>query len=178
MRVERLLERVHPADRGAGLGEEGAALADAAAVLPGARAAYRDRAVDHALVHRRRGAAVGRVVGIDQQDHAGDQWAAMLGAMRSNASLHTGDAAELVTPEQAAELLDVRVDTVKNWISKDVVPYLRTGGPREQYLIPLHGMLNVLAGNADIAAGLDALDASVRSAGLSESKLEKVTGGH
>jgi excisionase family DNA binding protein len=102
----------------------------------------------------------------------------MLASMASPASLHTGDAAELVTPEQAADILLVAAHAVRKWISEGSIPYLRTeGGPREQYLIPLQGMLSVLCRNPDIAEGLTALDEHVREAGLSEAELKKVLGG-
>ncbi len=98
--------------------------------------------------------------------------------MRSSVSLHSGDAADLISIEDAARLLSVPAETIKTWIDDGTVPYIRTGtGPREQHLIPLQGMLNVLGGIQDVADGLKVLDRRVRDAALSEDELGKVIAG-
>jgi excisionase family DNA binding protein len=97
--------------------------------------------------------------------------------MPSMASLHTGDAAQLVTVREAADVLAVAEADVMRWIEDDSIPYIRLKrGPRPEYRIPLQGLLGMLGSNEDIAAGLKGLDEALRAADPSEDDIDKVFG--
>jgi excisionase family DNA binding protein len=101
----------------------------------------------------------------------------MLDSMPSMASLHTGDAARLVTVREAADVLAVSPEAVMRWIDHDTIPYIRLKrGPRPEYRIPLQGLLGMLGSNEDIADGLKSLDEALRAAHPSEADIDKVLG--
>lgn len=63
----------------------------------------------------------------------------------------------LITLQQAAELLNVRPQTVMSWIKRDSIPYVQlpTDGQQQPvYRIPLQGLLNSLSGNYDLASAV------------------------
>jgi len=66
---------------------------------------------------------------------------------------------QLLTATQAADLLNVHVRTIHAWIEQGTIPYisLPSQGKKPSYRIPLHGLLNSLSGNYDLAAELDQL---------------------
>ena len=99
----------------------------------------------------------------------------MLGSCPRPAGLHTGDAAQLVTAEQASELLGLPAEQVYAWINQRLVPYVRTGrGPDEQRLIPLQGMLCVLGDIKEVADGLALLDKQMQVTKLTEDRLREL----
>src|SRR4051794_34530884 len=101
----------------------------------------------------------------------------MLDSMPSMASLHTGDAARLVTVREAADVLAVSTEDVMRWIEHDTIPYIRLRrGPRPEDRIPLQGLLGMLGSNEDTAAGKKSLDAARRAANPSEADIERVGG--
>ena len=61
--------------------------------------------------------------------------------------------AQLITAKEAAELLNVHVRTIHGWIDKGTIPYIElpSSGSKPSYRIPLHGLLNSLSGNYDLA---------------------------
>jgi excisionase family DNA binding protein len=67
--------------------------------------------------------------------------------------------AQLITAHEAAELLNVNVRTIHGWIAKGTIPYvtLPSSGTKPSYRIPLHGLLESLSGNYDLAAEVEEL---------------------
>jgi excisionase family DNA binding protein len=67
--------------------------------------------------------------------------------------------AQLITAKEAAELLNVHVRTIHGWIEKETIPYvaLPSSGTKPSYRIPLHGLLNSLSGNYDLADEVEEL---------------------
>ena len=67
--------------------------------------------------------------------------------------------AQLITAKEAAELLNVHVRTIHGWIDKGTIPYiaLPSSGSKPSYRIPLHGLLNSLSGNYDLASEMEGL---------------------
>jgi hypothetical protein len=64
----------------------------------------------------------------------------------------------LITVKQAAELLAVDPQTVRNWIERKLVPYIvlpHEEGARQEYRIPLQGLLTSLTGTYDLSQDLD-----------------------
>jgi excisionase family DNA binding protein len=74
---------------------------------------------------------------------------------------------KLLTTGEAAELLKVSSRTILNWISADAIPYVQlpSTGDRNEYRIPLQGLLSSLSGNYDLAGELRQLDAAARTDG-------------
>lgn len=73
---------------------------------------------------------------------------------------------QLITANQAAELLNVHVRTIHGWIAKGTVPYIelpRESRSKPSYRIPLQGLLNSLSGNYDLAAEMEGLLAQEES---------------
>jgi excisionase family DNA binding protein len=66
------------------------------------------------------------------------------------------DAPTLITPDDAAELLNVSPSTIRSWIEKGRIPYVQLPGSsrRARYRIPLEPLLRSLSGNYDLAAAL------------------------
>ncbi len=73
----------------------------------------------------------------------------------------------LITVQQAAEMLAVSGETVRNWIEKEAIPYLvlPQSGSRREFRIPLQGLLSCLSGNYNLADDLARLEAAAESAG-------------
>lgn len=73
----------------------------------------------------------------------------------------------LLTTGEAAELLKVSQRTILNWIHAETIPYIQlpSTGARNDYRIPLQGLLSSLAGNYDLAGELRKLDAAARADG-------------
>jgi len=70
---------------------------------------------------------------------------------------------QLLRTSEAAELLNVTSATIRNWISDDLIPYVRL--PNNEPRIPLPALLSALGGNYDLARALDdAADEVVASA--------------
>ena len=64
----------------------------------------------------------------------------------------------LITVTQAAELLAVDPQTVRNWIERQLVPYIvlpHEEGARQEYRIPLQGLLTSLSGTYDLGQELN-----------------------
>ena len=76
---------------------------------------------------------------------------------RSNAR----SAPQLLTPNEAAELLSVSPRTIANWISADQIPYVTL--PSGTHRVPLHALLSSLGGNYDLSKELQAEQAEYRS---------------
>lgn len=74
---------------------------------------------------------------------------------------------QLLTTGEAAALLKVSSRTILNWIDADTIPYLKLppNGGRNEYRIPLQGLLSSLSGNYDLAGELRKLDAAARADG-------------
>jgi hypothetical protein len=73
---------------------------------------------------------------------------------------------QLLTPEQAAQLVDERVQVVMDWIANDRIPYVTTPaapGEPEQYRIPLQGFINALSDIYDLDGELEALYSGTNS---------------
>jgi excisionase family DNA binding protein len=70
-----------------------------------------------------------------------------------------------VTVSQAAALLAVSGDTVRNWIKRGTIPYIvlpHEERANREYRIPLQGLLSCLAGNYDLGADIAALADAAR----------------
>jgi excisionase family DNA binding protein len=80
----------------------------------------------------------------------------------------------LITTSEAAEMLRVSPRTVLNWIERGAIPYigLPPAGNKREYRIPLHGLLNSLTGNYDLATQLEALGGEA-AAGMREDHLQQ-----
>jgi hypothetical protein len=67
----------------------------------------------------------------------------------------------LITVTQAANLLAVSDETVRKWITRGTIPYLvlphDPDSKRNEYRIPLQGLLTCLSGNYDLGRDLDAI---------------------
>lgn len=76
----------------------------------------------------------------------------------------------LITTSEAAELLNVNRRTILNWIDQDAIPYVRLPavGSRSEYRIPEIALLRSLAGNYDLVAELQELDAVTAEAGIDD----------
>jgi excisionase family DNA binding protein len=64
----------------------------------------------------------------------------------------------LITIKQAADLLAVHPETVRNWIDRKIVPFIvlpHEEGARQEYRIPLQGLLTCLSGNYDLGQDLN-----------------------
>lgn len=61
---------------------------------------------------------------------------------------------QLLSPEQAANLLGVNVRTIQAWIDKDAIPYVELPGTGRgsSYRIPLQGLLSSLGGTYGLSA--------------------------
>ncbi len=68
----------------------------------------------------------------------------------------------LITTQEAASLLRVTPRTIVNWIERGSIPYLElpSGGTRKEYRIPEVALLRSLAGNFDLEAELERLEAA------------------
>jgi len=68
---------------------------------------------------------------------------------------------QLITANEAAELLNVHVRTIHGWIAKGTVPFIelpKSGATsKPSYRIPLQGLLNSLSGNYDLASEMEGL---------------------
>jgi excisionase family DNA binding protein len=91
----------------------------------------------------------------------------------TSASFHTGGTPQLVTVAEAATLLGVSTPTIRNWIERGQVPYIRLPGSTATYRIPLHGLLSTLSGSYDLAGELD----RAASADVSDEQLNVVARG-
>lgn len=71
---------------------------------------------------------------------------------------------QLLTTGEAAELLKVSPRTVLNWIKGERIPYVQLppNGDRNEYRIPLQGLLSSLSGTYDLAGELRELDQAAR----------------
>jgi excisionase family DNA binding protein len=59
--------------------------------------------------------------------------------------------AQLITVQEAAELLRVDPTTVTNWIKHGLVPYIELpSNERKTYRLPLNALIQSLAGNYDL----------------------------
>jgi excisionase family DNA binding protein len=87
----------------------------------------------------------------------------------------------LITVTQAAELLAVDRQTVRNWIDRKLVPYIvlpHEEGGRQEYRIPLQGLLTSLTGTYDLSQDLDVskdLDRINQAAQRSNRKVDPLT---
>jgi excisionase family DNA binding protein len=70
----------------------------------------------------------------------------------------TASKVQLLTTQEAAELLRVSPRTVQNWIKRDQVPFLEL--PGGEYRLPLAGLLESLKGSFDLGQALRDLDAA------------------
>lgn len=64
---------------------------------------------------------------------------------------------KLLTPQEAAKLLNVSSPTILNWIDKGAIPFIQLpapGGQRRKFRIPLDGLLESLGGSYDITDDL------------------------
>jgi len=77
---------------------------------------------------------------------------------------------QLLTTGEAATLLQVSSRTILNWISADTIPYVKLppNGGRNEYRIPLQGLLSSLSGNYDLAGELRKLDAAAKADGKAD----------
>lgn len=77
---------------------------------------------------------------------------------------------DLLTVAQAAALLRVSDAAIRDWIAADRIPYiqLRPAGRRDQYRIPLQGLLGSLEGTFDLRGALQEQNARMREADLTE----------
>jgi excisionase family DNA binding protein len=68
-------------------------------------------------------------------------------------------APQLIKAQEAADLLNVDIRTIHQWIAKERIPYIElpSGGAKPSYRIPLQGLLNSLSGNYDLAADVESL---------------------
>lgn len=63
----------------------------------------------------------------------------------------------MITPQEAAKLVEVTSATVINWIDKGAIPYIELpspGGKRRKFRIPLDGFLACFKGNFDLEGDL------------------------
>jgi len=74
---------------------------------------------------------------------------------------------QLLTTREAATLLQVSSRTILNWISAETIPYVKlpSNGGRNEYRIPLQGLLSSLSGNYNLAGELRKLDAAAEADG-------------
>lgn len=74
---------------------------------------------------------------------------------------------QLLTTSEAAELLKVSPRTILNWIKDEKIPYvlLPANGSRNEYRIPLQGLLSSLSGTYDLAGELRELDKAAKADG-------------
>ena len=74
---------------------------------------------------------------------------------------------QLLTTGEAATLLKVSPRTILNWIHADRIPYVQLppSGGRNEYRIPLQGLLSSLSGTYDLAAELRKLNEAARADG-------------
>jgi len=67
----------------------------------------------------------------------------------------------LVTVTEVARLLAVSDETVRKWIAREIIPYIvlphATDAKRNEYRIPLQGLLTCLSGNYDLSRDLNAI---------------------
>jgi Helix-turn-helix domain len=86
---------------------------------------------------------------------------------------------KLITVPQAAELLSVSSQTVRNWIDKQLIPFIvlphEPEASRVEHRIPLQGLLACLGGTYDLAADLN-LGAELRLANEAASSAPSVSG--
>jgi excisionase family DNA binding protein len=72
----------------------------------------------------------------------------------------------LVTVSQVASLLAVSHETVRKWIARGTIPYIvlphDADATRNEYRIPLQGLLTCLSGNYDLSQDLDAIHAAAQ----------------
>src|SRR5438105_807028 len=87
-----------------------------------------------------------------------------------------GYAPRLITPDEAAGLLGVSTSTVRGWIKRGSIPYLKLPGTEERstYRIPLDGLISSLSGNYDLAAAIRAADEKVGEAQLTADDLTEI----
>jgi excisionase family DNA binding protein len=78
-------------------------------------------------------------------------------------NLPTKIGAQLLTVRAAAEMLNVTPRTILAWIEKDAIPFIKLpGGDKPSYRIPLHGLVDSLSGNYDLAADVEEILQSER----------------
>jgi excisionase family DNA binding protein len=77
---------------------------------------------------------------------------------------------DLLTVAEAAALLRVSDAAIRSWIAADSIPFIQLPavGQREQYRIPLQGLLASLEGKYDLRGALSEQNARMRQADLSE----------
>ncbi len=63
---------------------------------------------------------------------------------------------QLLTVRQAATMLSVTPRTVHGWIEKESIPFIKLPGSGD-YRIPLHGLVDSLSGNYNLAAEIEQL---------------------
>lgn len=68
--------------------------------------------------------------------------------------------AQLITVQEAAELLRVSTSTVNNWIHDGLVPYIELphSGPKPTHRLPLNALLQCLSGNYDLQPYVEAAE--------------------
>ena len=67
-------------------------------------------------------------------------------------------APQLIKPQEAADLLNVDIATVRRWIAKDAIPYVKLpGNGKPSYRIPLQGLINSMTANFDLAGIVEEL---------------------
>jgi len=75
--------------------------------------------------------------------------------------LRVSSSAQLITTQQAAELLQVTPHTVTNWIKEGLVPYIELpsgDGKKKTYRLPLNALLQSLSGNYDLTPAIKIVD--------------------
>jgi excisionase family DNA binding protein len=88
----------------------------------------------------------------------------------------TGFLPEMLTTQQASELLNVSSATVLNWIAADAIPYVRLPGSTEraQYRIPLGGLISSLSGTYDLGAAIREAENHARAVGISGAAAKEI----
>ena len=68
--------------------------------------------------------------------------------------------AQLITVQEAADLLRVSSSTVNNWIREGLVPYIElpNSGSKPSHRLPLNALLQSLSGNFDLQPYVEAAE--------------------
>src|SRR3954447_14362252 len=70
----------------------------------------------------------------------------------------------LITVKQAADLLAVHPETVRNWIDRELIPFIvlpHEEGGRQEYGVLLQALLNGLSGTSILARNLERITRAV-----------------
>jgi hypothetical protein len=70
---------------------------------------------------------------------------------------------QLLSPEEAAELIAAEREDVYHWIAADKVPFVELPGQRGEYRIPMHGFLQCISELYDLPGALRAIDEAIAS---------------